>query len=183
MAMLTSDDAATLQALIEGVDHAAREAEAEWGIERLPVLVGDELRCRFRRQQTKWCEALQAAWSADVLTRAMLDDVTLHAGAMQRAWGALAAAAAQAGHRPIAPWVWEVRLKDGTVAAVVQTNAEASKVIADGRHVAVYTLDEVANVIDSLGLITLAKMEFPGTKVMPAGHYAWTKEGDEVPFG
>lgn len=183
MVAMTSEDAATLQALIEGVDHVVREAEAEWGLDRLPGLVGDELRCRFRRQEAKWRDALQAAWSADILTRAMLDDVTLHAGAMQRAWSALSAAASEAGHRPIAPEVWEARLKDGTVAAIVQTNAEASRVIASGRHLAVYTLEEVANVIDSLGLVKLAKLEFPGVKVRLARDYTWVAEGEEIPFG
>lgn len=178
------EDAATLQAHIEGVDHAAREAERTWGIERLPLLVGDELRARFRRQQAKWRDALQAAWAADTLTRAMLDDVALHAGAMQRAWAALDAAASEAGHRPIVADVWEVRLKDGTVAALVQTNAEASKVIADGRHVAVYTTEEIANVIDSLGAIGQTKVLFPGAKVQPRRSTVdWEEHGDPIPFG
>lgn len=183
--MLKPEDAATLQAHIEGVDHAAREAEREWGFGRLPLLVGDELRAKFRRQEVKWRDACQAAWTADVLTAAMLANVATHAGGMQRAWGALAAAASEAGHRPVMPHVWEARLKDGTVCAIVQTNAEASKVIAEGRAVAVWTLEDVANVIDSLGALKDAKTYFPGAKVQPARTVKadWEIDGDPIPFG
>ena len=182
--MPSAEDCATLQAWFEGVDHARDEAERKWGAGRLPLLVSDDLRARFNRQKAKWSRALQDAWAASALTRALLDEVELQAGGMKRAWAALEVAAEEAGHRAIAPWVWEAVLEDGTVAAVVQTDAEASKVIADGRHVAVYTLREVANIIDALPkALAMAKVVWPGAKVLGAGDRPWSPQGDEIPFG
>ena len=102
---------------------------------------------------------------------------------MVRAWGALEAAAAQAGHREVAPWVWEARLADGTVAAFVQTTAEASKVIAEGRYLKVFSLAEVANLIDAIPAALLQPaVEIVG-RVMPAAKLrTFLSEGDDIPF-
>lgn len=185
--MPSAEDCATLQAHLDGVDQVAKEAEAEWGVDRLPVLVDVELRAKFYRQRVKWMDAMQTAWGSKMLTRDQLDAVAGKSAAMQRAWGALVDAASVAGHRPIRAEVWEARLKDGSVVALVQTNAEAAKVLADGRHVQVYTLAEVANVIDALPeAIGLAKVVFPGAKfVVPeaAGDRTWLRHGDVIPFG
>lgn len=181
--MLTADDAHTLKAYLDGVDHVAKEAEAEWGMDRLPLLVDAELRAKFYRQQERWRTALDAAYTAKVLTRGLLEDVAKKSGAMQRAWEALIAAATEAGHRPITPWVWEARLRDGTVAAFVQSTAEVSKVLAEGRYVVVYTLAEIANVIDAIpDTLAMAKLEFPGAKIQAPVDRSWVKHGEPIPF-
>jgi hypothetical protein len=183
--MPSPNDCATLQAIWEGVDAARAEAEATWGAERLPLLVDDELRAKLRRQQVRWSTAYQDAWAAPMLTRSHLDAVEAAAGGMKRAWAAIAAAAAEAGHRPLHPDVWEARLGDGSVAAVVRSNDDAAKVIASGRHVHVYTMAEVANLIDALpDALQMAKVVFPGAKVMPqAATGPWSDKGDAIPFG
>lgn len=187
--MPSANDAATLQAIFEGVDAARQTAEAEWGAERLPLLVDDEMRAKLRRQQARWSVAYQEAWAADMLTRSQLDAVESTAGGMVRAWAALAAAAAEAGHRPLHPDVMEARLADGTIAAIVRTNDEAAHVIASGRNVAVYTMAEVANLIDALpAALQMAKVVFPGAKVLPPHPdglrpTGWQRDGDEIPFG
>lgn len=180
--MPSADDCATLQAYFEGVDHARAEAEREWGAGRLPRLVDAEMRAKLNRQQVRWSRAYQAAWAAPMLTRDMLEAVQSAAGGMTRAWAALGAAASEAGHRPVSPDVWEVRLADGTVAALVQTHAEASKVIADGRYLAVYTAEEVGNIIDALpGALQMAKVVFPGAKVLGEFDRSWVEAGDQIP--
>jgi hypothetical protein len=185
------DDCGMLSGYLEAVEAARSEVERTWGVGRVELIAGAtdaDLLARFRRQQATWSVAYQAAWDAPILTRDLLAGVQAKAASMQRGWNALAAHAAQLGHREIAPWVWEVRLADGSVAAFVQTDAEASKVIADGRHVAVYTAAEVGHVIDALpAALQLAKAEWPGAKVqasrpIPPGP-AWKPEGDEIPFG
>lgn len=185
--MPSAEDTATIQAHMDAVDVVVRQAETEWGVDRLPMLVDADLRARFYRQRVKWQEALTEAWESKMLTRDQLDAVITKSAAMQRAWLALIDAASTAGHRPIGAEVWEARLKDGSVAAIVQTNAEAAKVLADGRHVNVWTLEEVANVIDALpGTLGMAKHVFPGAKfVTPqaAGDRSWVKTGDAIPFG
>ena len=185
--MPSAEDTATIQAHMAGVDIVAKDAEQTWGVDRLPLLVDADLRARFYRQRVKWQEALTEAWESKMLTRDQLDAVITKSAAMQRAWLALIDAASTAGHRPIGAEVWEARLKDGSVAAIVQTNAEAAKVLADGRHVNVWTLEEVANVIDALpGALGMAKHVFPGAKfVTPqaAGDRSWRHQGDQIPFG
>jgi hypothetical protein len=180
--MLSSEDATTLQAYIMGVDHTATEAEAEWGMDRLPLLVDAELRAKFMRQEVRWRTALEAAYGAKFLTRAMLDDVAAKAAAMQRAWAALAAAASEAGHRPLRPEVWETRLRDGTVVALVKSAAEISAVRAEGRHVVVYCLEDVGSVIDALPDCLQAAMQvFPGAKIQPERRRGVSYD-DPIPF-
>lgn len=180
---MSPSDAVTLQAYIEAVDIVVREAEAKWGMERLPRLVDAELRAKFNRQVLSWQTALEEAWSSQFLTGHVMDAVRAKASAMQRAWAALDAAASEAGHRPIVPFVWEVVLKDGTVAALVQTDAEVGKVIAEGRHLVVYTCSEIARIIDAIpSVIADAKVVFPGSKVVSSIDRSWVKSGDEIPF-
>lgn len=187
--MPSSNDCATLKALFDGVDHARREAELEWGAERLPMLVDDEMRAKLYRQKVRWSKALQTAWEAPLLTRDGLNAVTSAAGGMRRAWTALAEAAVEAGHRPLRPEVWEVRLADGSVVAIVRNNDDAAHVIASGRQVAVYTLAEVANVIDALpAALQMAKVVWPGATVLPPvpdglADKGWVTNGDPIPFG
>lgn len=183
-------DAAMLQAYFEGVAEARVELERKWGAGRAELLAPDDLRARWAGQCARWAEAYAAAWDAPILTQGLLADVQRLAGAMRRGYAALDASAEEAGHRPIAPWVWEVMLADGTVAALVQTNAEVGKVIADGRYLAVYTLAEVGNVLAALPeSLRLAKQVFPGAKFRAPpvtdtlGAGPWRVEGDEIPFG
>ena len=76
------------------------------------------------------------------------------------------------------------------MAAIVQTNAEASKVIAEGRFLVVYTLAEIGNVLAALpDALKLAKQVFPGSRFRAPrvandlGAGPWRPEGDEIPFG
>lgn len=181
--MPNAEDAATLQAHLQAVDHTAREAEAKWGFERLPKLVTPDLHARFLRQADKWSTAMGEAWAKDMLTREQLDRAVSASAAMQRAWQALDTAAEEAGHRSIQADVWEAVLADGTVVAIVRTHAEVTKVLADGRHVVVYALPEIANLLDALPtLLTQAKQVFPGVKVERRDR-SWAKgRGDEIPF-
>lgn len=180
---MSSDDALTLKSHIDGVDAASREAEAEWGVERLPMLVDAELRAKFYRQEAKWRDALETAYSAPVLTRDMLEAVRASSAAMVRAYGALAAAASEAGHRPVRPEVWEIRLHDGTVGAFVQTNAEVAAARASGRYLQVFTLEEVANIIAALPpTLVKAHAVFEGAKFVAPRDRSWVRHGDPIPF-
>lgn len=188
--MPSPEDCPALLAYFEGLEETRREVEAKWGVGRVELLAGDDLRAKWRRQQATWRAAYEAAWDAPFLTRDLLQAVTDKAAAMRRGYAALDAAAEEAGHRPIAPWVWEVLLPHGEVAAIVQTNAEASKVIADGRYLVVYTLQEIGNVLAALpDALQLAKQVFPGAKFIAPrirdemGAGPWRPAGDEIPFG
>jgi streptogramin lyase len=170
-------DAAELKALFEEADAARKEAEAAWGAERLPLLVGTEWRVKLRRQQARLSAALQEAYAADRLTGEQMQ--------------AVRDAAAEAGHRPLHGDVLGERLlPDGSVVVFVRDNDSAAKVIAEGRACAVYTLDELAYLIGSLvpESLAVAKIHFPGAKFtasspLPDAPEWIVSEGDPIPFG
>jgi hypothetical protein len=141
-------DAATLKGYYDAADAARRAHEQAWGCGRLELLAPPDLLARFRRQQQTWRDALQAAWDMDPVSADAMTQVSQKTQSMVRAWAALDAYATEAGHRQVAPWVWEARLADGSVAAFVQSNVEAGRVIDEGRYLKVYTLAEVASLLD-----------------------------------
>jgi hypothetical protein len=189
---VSPEDGSMLVGFFEAADACRVEAEKKWGSGRLEILTGlssAPLLARFRGQQARWRKALEDCWTAEFVTRDALSLVEQKTAAMQRAWGALDVAAEEAGHRPVAPWVWEARLADGGVVALVQSDAEAGKVIAEGRHVAVYTAKEVAGLIDMIPeALRLAKAVFPGAKLQAPSPYRRSSAeaipwDDPIPFG
>ena|SRR5215207_2097869 len=142
---------------IDEADALAAEMEAKWGCGRLRLLVSSELRERFDRQRYL---LNQAIWHGKDV-----EAVRHEAGRMVKAWRALDKAATEAGKAPLDPQVWEVALDDGGVAAIVPTNAHAGLVRAEGRKVAVYTLEDVARLLSHDRAIVTAKLVFPGATV------------------
>lgn len=181
-----NEDHITLKAHIDGVDHIAQAMELKWGVDRLPLLVSSETRAKFYRQGERFREALEACYGAKVITRGMLDTVASATGGMERAWAALDKQATEAGEKPIDPDVWETALSDGSLVAIVQTNADASKVIKDGRLKNVWTLDEVARAIEAFpDIVRSVKETFPvATVVQPREkRYRAFEPCQEIPFG
>src|SRR3712207_2542828 len=163
------------RSMIDGVDELAHRMERKWGVDRLRLLVSDDLRHRFDRQRFK----LNAA-----ITSGDHDALATECARMRKALETLDAAAEAIGAEPIAPEVWEVALPDGTVAAVVRTTADAHHVVGDGRLKRVYTLAEVANLIHACPEVIKAKDTFPGAEVVAVRSRPDPLEGldDEIPF-
>lgn len=139
-----------------GVDEVARQMEERWGVGRLPLLVDDLLREKFNRQLRRFDEAIQ---SND------LERIRQTGAATKRAWLALGQAATEAGQQQLQPDVWEVRLEDGRVVALCRTNAEAHAEVRSGRHVEVWTIDEIARIMFAFPGLGTAKQTFPGATV------------------
>ena len=144
------------QAHIDGADAVAIAMEARWGAGRLRLLVPAELREKFDRQRFLYNAAI---WHGD------LETVRQESLRMITAWQALSRAAEAAGSPLLAPEVWEVALADGTVAAIVRTQADAHAVIATGRRVTVYSLEEIACMLGNYREVTAVKVTFPGATV------------------
>lgn len=184
--MPAPEDSATLTAALHGVDAAARLAEAKWGKDRLLDLIDTDLRAKFLRQQAKVTATMREAWDCvGLVPGPTLQAALSAAAAMERAWAALDAHATSAGYLP-SPGVvlGELRLADGSVAAVVADYAEASLVLGHRSYGAVYSLEEVANIIDSLpAAITAAKREWPAGMVMRPRAGKRDPLNDEIPFG
>jgi hypothetical protein len=148
-----------IQSVVEGVDEAARRSEDKWGVGRLELLVGDELREKFRRQQRRLTRPLK---SQDV------EQVRSAGGAMRRGWEVLSQAATEAGAEPLSPEVWEIAMTDGRVVALCRNQADAYHAFRAGRHADVWTLEEVKRLIEAWPEIALAKQTFPGAEVVSA---------------
>ncbi|WLB49218.1 hypothetical protein QIH93_14990 [Bradyrhizobium ottawaense] len=144
------------RAYIDGADETACEMEAKWGADRLRLLVPAELREKFDRQRYL---LNQAIWHGE------LEDVRRETGRMVNAWLTLDRVATEAGKQPLPPAVWEIALGDGSVAAIVPDHARAAMVNAEGRQVAVYTLDEIARLLTNYPEVAKAKLVFPGAIV------------------
>jgi len=150
------------QGAIDGADQVAVEAEAKWGAGRLRLLVSPELREKFDRQRYLFNQAI---WHGD------LESVRVQSARMASAWRALDAAA-EAGQCPhLDPAVWEARLEDGTVAAIVRSPEDAlahfrqEASAGQARKLVVYTLEEIARIISHHGAVNEAKLVWPGATV------------------
>lgn len=144
------------RAYLDEADQTASEMETKWGVGRLRLLVGPELREKFDRQRYL---LNQAVWHGE------LEEVKREAMRMVKAWLALDAAAAAAGKAGLAPQVWEVALADGTVAAIVPDYEHARAVVGEGRSVAVYTLEEIALLLAESKTVK-PKVVFPGAEIV-----------------
>lgn len=165
------------QSHIDGVDHLAVAMDRKWGVDRLRLLVSAELRAKFDRQRAKFNHAV---WHGD------LPDLEREAARAQTAYRALDRAAVEAGAELLAPVVWEVPLPNGTVVALVRDPHEAAAVTVDGRKVEVFTLDEVARLIEGFPALVKAKQVFPGATVTvvrePVDPLTNMEFDDEIPF-
>jgi len=148
------------KAAIDGVDAVASECERVWGVGRLRLIVDNGLRVKFDAQSQKLEKAIH---EGDIT------ELNLQCARMSLAWRTLHQAATDAGCKQLDPDVWEVGLKDGSVAVIVRGNAEAHHVLRDGRHTSVYTLDEIAQLLYGFPAIVKAKQVWPGASVVRAG--------------
>jgi hypothetical protein len=141
---------------VDEMDLTVIAMEQKYGVGRLRLLVPIELREKFDRQRYL---TNQAIWFGD------LEAVKRETARMVKAYQALDQAATAAGKTGISPDVWEVVLPDGSVAAIVKTNAEAFAVSREGRLAKVYTLDEIGRLIYGFPDIAKAKEVWPGAEV------------------
>ena len=163
-----------IRAGFDGVDEVATNMERKWGVDRLRRLVSDDLRERFDRQCRKFNEAIFPS-GGDYDLR----EVEKHANGLKKGWEMLDRVASENGAKPLQPEIWEVLLPSGKVAAFVRETAESHAVIAEGRYVEVWTVDEIGRLIEGPWKeIGKAKKVFPGAIVTKAGELL----DDDIPF-
>lgn len=144
------------RAALDEADALEVDLELKWGRDRLRLLVDTELREKFDRQRYL---TSQARWEGN------LEDVKRESARMVKAWKALDKAAEAAGAQVLDPAIWEVDLDDGTVATIVREPHLANRVLAEGRRINVYTLEEIAHMISAFPDVAKVKQEFPGATV------------------
>lgn len=153
-----------IRAWIETVDERARECNRKWGHNRLPHLVPLDWLDKFRAQKRKW--ELACFECCGSLMPDDRDRVRKQAEAMLRAFDKLEALAVEEGYLPTPPNEIEFELTDGTPVIVVRTRAELSQVNPAGRAVQVWSLEEVATILERFPAICAAKNSFPGAEVV-----------------
>jgi hypothetical protein len=164
-----------IHSVLDGLDQVALAMERKWGIGRLRLLVSDLLRAKFDAQKDRLDAAIESDREAYV---------RVQAEAMKRAWVALDRAATEAGHKALAPEVWECALpSSGEVVSIVRTKAEAHHVARSGQ---VWTIAEIALLIERLGeTVAATKRTSPGAAVTAIRNAKppidWAK-GDPIPF-
>jgi hypothetical protein len=84
---------------------------------------------------------------------------------MAAAWRALDKAATDAGKAARRPEVWEGVTPHGEVIAVVRDDADARHADPAGRAMKVYTMAEIARLIDEFPAIAKVKDAYPGAMV------------------
>ena len=189
------------RAALDEADALEVELELKWGRDRLRLLVSTELREKFDRQRYL---TSHARWKGD------LEDVRREAQRMVKAWKALDKAAEESGAQVLDPAIWEVCLDDGTVASIVREPHLANRILAEGRRINVYTLEEISHMISAFPQIAAVKEHFPGATVTRTktlvqdplasplgvkqdegifdtgapidGVEGWEKDGDAIPF-
>ena len=155
------------RSLTEGLDYLAREMEIKWGVDRLPLLVSDQMRAAFYRQKDLLDEALQ---SGDITL------IDIQVGGMKRAWQALDQEATRSQKPVLSADIWEVRLPvSGRVVAIVKTSAEAHAIARP--NLETWTITEIAQLIDGMDeSVAKIKQLFPGAEVT-----AITKKRNPIP--
>lgn len=137
-------------------DHAMREAEKTWGIDRLPELVSPDLAAKFGKAMAVLNDALDRG-----------DPEAAAAAAANGVKGiqALDAAARAAGHQPLKADFMEFDL-DGFHFVVVRDAAEWPAAAAERPTAAIFTLREVGNALKHYGAsVAAVKAAFPGAEV------------------
>ena len=145
------------RAALDEADALEVELELKWGRDRLRLLVDTALREKFDRQRYL---TSQARWQGT------LEDVKREAARMANAWKALDKAAEANGAQVLDPAIWEVSLADGSVATILREPQLANRILAEGRKINVYTLEEIANIISAWPDLVKVKQHFPGAEVV-----------------
>ena len=133
-------DADKCRAALATYDAVVRAAEVKWGIDRLPLLVEADLRDRFWAQM----DVLNVA-----LTKGSGVEVEEAVAATVRGVQALERRAVELGAQPVTGEVWEETTPNGAVVAVCRDASEIAKIRADGRLDRVYSMSEVAAIVEA----------------------------------
>lgn len=165
---------------LDQLDDLASSMERRWGIDRLPRLMPQAWRTKF--------DTLKAQLDAAITSGS---DTTEAATALAKAWRMMDAKATEQGSFPLPPACYSIRCEDSIV-EIAETQEHATALLwwakNEGRTVAVWTLAEVATVLNLHGIAHKAKEVFPGAMVtaMPTefrpGKRKTTDLDDVIPF-
>lgn len=156
---------------LKPLDEMVHQMEVRWGVDRLVGLVSIDTAQRFGSAKAKLDAAVQ---------RGDVGAVKKKAAVMIRAWKALNDEATKNGYVGLDPTVWTCRVVGGGTYAICQSNAEAHKVSKDLEGYRVFSLEEVARLIDTkFEMVGAVKDSFPDATIKKAGR---VELNDDIPF-
>lgn len=163
-----------IQSLLWEYDRAIVEAEATWGTDRLPYIVGEDLRLKWWRN----VDALNQA-----VTQNDVDAVAVAVPRMIKGIARLIEEAQAAGHKPLKPDVWETPMGD-KILRIVRAYPEHSDQVDKRPGVVTYSLEEIARIADhhSHALVNKIKETWPGATVQQVRTITQEMLDDEIPF-
>jgi hypothetical protein len=138
-------------------DHAAREMDKRWGVDRLPELVSPE-------SAAKWGKAMAGLNGA--IDAKDPDKVKFWVEICLRGMQAMDAEAVAMG-RPVSdPMIWEHEY-EGVVYGIIEDGREWPAAYAKRPGIAIHTMREVAVALHEHrnGLVNAVKLAFPGAEV------------------
>lgn len=171
MSFFEFEDHENIQRHLTRLDQVQVEYESRWGVNRLPSLCSDDMQAKWNRQRQK----LQDAVNQNLLygVRDLVD------GSI-RAYAAMENDALARGNKPHDAEMWDVKHPDsGQVFRIVKSNYDAGIALKDGAMV--FTLQEVARILDAHATIKDVKATFPDATVANIHAVDWNK-GDDLPF-
>lgn len=144
-----------MKVVIDCVDQRARMMNDRWGHGRLPSLVSIEWAEKFRRARRKFQHAV---YDSDI------DEVSKHGDAMMRGLVKLdeLAVAEHGEPRPVDQWEFE---GPSGLVILVKDIRDVGRAQTNGRAAAIWSLDEIANVITAHPILDAAKHAFPGATI------------------
>ena len=173
---LTSPDARATEIAcdhaIAPFDRAAREADATWGIDRLPELVSPETAAKYGSAFAKLNAAINASDP---------DDCAARAAVCIRGLAAMDAEARAAGHQPMPSGFWMYE-QNGDTIIIAQDMRDWPLIEKMHPGVPIFSLREVANALEAYGQTVVAvKQHFPGAEVKSSQPIEKQPE-DSIPF-
>ncbi len=169
---------------IERLDEVASRMERKWGVGRLPKLVSVDLAEKFERQKGK----LDAAITEEA-TGGSMANTEYEAGRMVNAWVALDAAAEAAGADLASSKYLTARMSDGRFLVICSDPDGMGHYLRQnsGTAAAVWTMGEVASVLEGFDLVNRTKHLFEGAIIEEVRvdstkpRVNWAR-GDELPL-
>ena len=159
---------------VDKIDQVAISYEAKWGIGKLPELITDELKAKWRTQNERF---------NDAIGRQDLRDIQNLCEGTIRAWSALEQNAIANGHKPHDAEYWEI--KGDFTYRIYKTHIDARQPSPKGT--VSYSLQEVANILQDYQLVNKVKETVGGVLVNVAPKVMdkskrYEVEEDEIPF-
>ena len=162
-----------VQSAVWDYDRAIVEAEKIWGVDRLPMLVDQEMRAKWWRN----VEALNQAITAndDEKVRAIVPNLIKGIGKMIEM-------ASLSGHGPIEYEAWETPMGD-KILRITRAWPEYADRVDPRPGVVTYSIEAVARILqDRASVVNKVLEAFPGAQVKAVRSKLEEELNDEIPF-